>query len=27
MRVAGEANWWAPAWLRRVHDRIGISEE
>ena len=27
MRVAGEANWWAPAWLRRVHNRIGISEE
>ncbi|MGI9188322.1 MAG: MMPL family transporter, partial [Gaiellales bacterium] len=27
MRVAGEANWWAPRWLRRVHDRIGLSEE
>jgi putative drug exporter of the RND superfamily len=27
MRIAGEANWWAPKWLRRVHDRIGISEE
>ena len=27
MRVAGDANWWAPSWLRRVHDRIGISEE
>ncbi len=26
MRLAGRANWWAPAWLRRVHDRIGISE-
>jgi putative drug exporter of the RND superfamily len=26
MRIAGEANWWAPRWLRRVHDRIGISE-
>ena len=26
MRLAGDANWWAPAWLRRVHDRIGISE-
>jgi RND superfamily putative drug exporter len=26
MRLAGEANWWAPRWLRRVHDRIGISE-
>jgi RND superfamily putative drug exporter len=27
MRVAGEANWWAPAWLRRIHARIGITEE
>jgi putative drug exporter of the RND superfamily len=26
MRLAGEWNWWAPPWLRRVHDRIGISE-
>ena len=26
MRLAGDANWWAPRWLRRVHDRIGISE-
>ncbi len=26
MRLAGEANWWAPRGLRRVHDRIGISE-
>jgi RND superfamily putative drug exporter len=26
MRIAGEANWWAPRWLRRVHQRIGISE-
>ncbi len=26
MRLAGEANWWAPAWMRRIHDRIGISE-
>ena len=26
MRIAGEANWWAPGWLRRIHDRIGISE-
>jgi len=26
MRVAGDANWWAPAPLRRLHDRIGISE-
>jgi putative drug exporter of the RND superfamily len=26
MRLAGEANWWAPAPLRRLHDRNGISE-
>jgi RND superfamily putative drug exporter len=26
MRLAGELNWWAPAPLRRLHDRIGLSE-
>ena len=26
MRLAGEANWWAPAPLRRFHDRFGIKE-
>lgn len=26
MRLAGEANWWAPSWLRKVHDKVGISE-
>ena len=26
MRIAGEANWWAPTWMRRIHERIGISE-
>lgn len=26
MRLAGEANWWAPRWMKRVHARIGISE-
>ncbi len=26
MKLAGDANWWAPTWLRRVHDRFGISE-
>lgn len=26
MRVTGRANWWAPAPLRRLHDRIGWSE-
>ncbi|HLM63393.1 MAG TPA: MMPL family transporter [Acidimicrobiales bacterium] len=26
MRLAGRANWWAPAPLRRIHDRFGIRE-
>jgi RND superfamily putative drug exporter len=26
MKLAGEANWWAPRPLRRFHDRFGISE-
>jgi RND superfamily putative drug exporter len=26
MRLAGKANWWAPAPLRAVHERFGISE-
>jgi putative drug exporter of the RND superfamily len=26
MRLAGEANWWAPAPLRRFHDRYGLRE-
>jgi RND superfamily putative drug exporter len=26
MRLAGDANWWAPAWMRRIHARFGISE-
>jgi RND superfamily putative drug exporter len=26
MRLAGEANWWAPSWLRRIHTRFGFSE-
>ena len=26
MRLAGDANWWAPAWMKRIHQRIGISE-
>jgi len=26
MKLAGGANWWAPGWLRRIHNRIGISE-
>ena len=27
MRIAGGANWWAPAWLRRIHNRVGLREE
>ncbi|WP_431958417.1 MMPL family transporter [Nocardia lijiangensis] len=27
MRLAGRANWWAPAPLRRVHERIGFRED
>ncbi len=26
MRLAGRANWWAPAPLRRFHDRFGFNE-
>jgi RND superfamily putative drug exporter len=26
MRLPGDANWWAPAPLRRLHDRFGFSE-
>ncbi|MEV3936765.1 MMPL family transporter [Glycomyces sp. NPDC049804] len=26
MRLTGRANWWAPALLRRLHDRIGLRE-
>ena len=26
MKLAGDRNWWAPAPLRRLHDRIGLSE-
>jgi RND superfamily putative drug exporter len=26
MRLAGEANWWAPGWMRRVYNRFGFSE-
>ncbi len=27
MKLLGRFNWWAPGPLRRLHDRIGISEE
>ena len=26
MRLAGRANWWAPRWLQRIHDRFGLHE-
>ena len=26
MKLLGEANWWAPPFLRRLHDRVGIRE-
>jgi RND superfamily putative drug exporter len=26
MRLAGNANWWAPAPLRRLYERVGLSE-
>jgi len=26
MRLAGEANWWAPRPLRRLYERIGFTE-
>jgi trehalose monomycolate/heme transporter len=26
MRLLGDANWWAPAPLRRLHARYGIRE-
>jgi RND superfamily putative drug exporter len=26
MRLMGERNWWAPAPLRRLHDRFGLTE-
>ena len=25
MRLFGAANWWAPKWLRKVHQKIGLS--
>jgi RND superfamily putative drug exporter len=26
MRLAGKANWWAPMWMRKLHNRFGIRE-
>jgi len=27
MSLMGQANWWAPEWLRRVHARFGLGEQ
>ena len=27
MRIAGRVNWWAPKPLRRLHERIGVTED
>jgi RND superfamily putative drug exporter len=26
MHVMGEWNWWAPRWMTRLHNRIGLNE-
>lgn len=26
MRLAGRANWWAPAWMKRIYERFGFSD-
>ena len=26
MQLAGNANWWAPAWMKAIHERFGLSE-
>jgi len=26
LRLGGDANWWAPKPLRRIYERIGMSE-
>lgn len=26
MGLLGSWNWWSPTWLRRIHDRVGLSE-
>ena len=26
MRLAGRANWWAPKWMQKIHDRFGLHE-
>jgi RND superfamily putative drug exporter len=27
MKLLGQANWWAPRALRRLHERIGLRED
>ncbi len=24
VKLMGEANWWAPAWMKKVHAKVGI---
>lgn len=26
MRLAGDANWWAPRWMRRIYQRFRLSD-
>ena len=26
MALLGKWNWWAPAWLRKVHDKVGLTD-
>jgi putative drug exporter of the RND superfamily len=26
MKLMGHWNWWAPAWMRRLHERVGLVE-
>jgi uncharacterized membrane protein YdfJ with MMPL/SSD domain len=26
MEMLGKWNWWAPAWMRRLHGKVGLSE-
>ena len=24
VKLMGEANWWAPAWMKKIHEKVGI---
>ena len=24
VKLMGEANWWAPAWMKKVHEKAGM---